>query len=322
MRSASSPLAAAFAVASPAATLRAPLAAAPGCWSSSQVLGARVAAERTRRPRRRASFVAAAPAPTFYASVEDQASAAAGEEEEGGVVNKLFSVFFGKPQAAPSGLKRFDRDRFPEQFPATLDEFAVPVDGDNEQVALFRPLLARTQLEKRRLRCAYDANVDGWSYEEFHRNCNHLGAGVVLARTKGGAVCGGYNPKGWVGYGESRGSIAAFLFTWPDGDTSKPAIKLRKVGGASMATHDLSDSGPRFGAGDGFVVPLKGGGGRERVARSKLGPFYEVRPDGKKTLFADEEGKEATLEELRVFVGVYAEGEFIPFDDALPLALE
>ena len=40
----------------------------------------------------------------------------------------------------------------------------------------------------------------------------------------------GYNPKGWVGLGEYRGSLAAFLYTWPDGDTRQRAIKLRKVG--------------------------------------------------------------------------------------------
>ena len=50
-----------------------------------------------------------------------------------------------------------------------------------------------------------------------------------------GAVFGGYNPKCFVGYGESRGSKATFLFTWPDGDTCKPAVKLRKVGGATLA---------------------------------------------------------------------------------------
>ena len=31
------------------------------------------------------------------------------------------------------------------------------------------------------------------------------------------------------GLGEDRDSLAAFLFTWPDGDTSKPAIKLPKA---------------------------------------------------------------------------------------------
>ncbi len=32
-----------------------------------------------------------------------------------------------------------------------------------------------------------------------------------------------------VGLGEDRNSLAAFLFTWPDGNTSKPAIKLPKA---------------------------------------------------------------------------------------------
>jgi hypothetical protein len=32
-----------------------------------------------------------------------------------------------------------------------------------------------------------------------------------------------------IGLGEDRDAIAAFLFTWPDGDTAKPAIKLPKV---------------------------------------------------------------------------------------------
>jgi hypothetical protein len=52
---------------------------------------------------------------------------------------------------------------------------------------------------------------------------------VVLARTEGGAVCGGYNPKGWIGLGEDRDAIAAFLFTWPDGNTSRRPIKLQKA---------------------------------------------------------------------------------------------
>lgn len=38
-----------------------------------------------------------------------------------------------------------------------------------------------------------------------------------------------YNPKGWVGYGEYRPGLSAFLFTWRDGDTSRKAMKLRKV---------------------------------------------------------------------------------------------
>ena len=55
------------------------------------------------------------------------------------------------------------------------------------------------------------------------------GAAVVVAATAGGAVLGGYNPDGWIGLGEDRASNGAFLFTWPSGDTRKPAFKLAKV---------------------------------------------------------------------------------------------
>ena len=39
----------------------------------------------------------------------------------------------------------------------------------------------------------------------------------------------------FAGLGEDRDSLAAFLFTWPDGNTSKPALKLPKV--CSSAQH-------------------------------------------------------------------------------------
>lgn len=170
----------------------------------------------------------------------------------------------------------------------------------------------------------YDADVHGWTADAFHAQVNRKGAAVVVARTKN-AVFGGYNPKGFVGYGESRGSKAAFLFSWPDGDTSKKAMKMRKVGGAALAVVDQPDTGPRFGA-DGLFIPLRPPGGdeqREKLAMSKLGSYYENRPDGVRMLFgAGENGKGEYLEDLKVYVGVYEEGEEIPFNDALPFSLE
>ena len=76
------------------------------------------------------------------------------------------------------------------------------------------------------------------------------GSSFTLARTAGGAVCGGYNPKGWAGYGEYRPGLSAFLYTWPDGqcDESAPMTKLRKVGGAGMAQIDQPENGPSFGS--------------------------------------------------------------------------
>lgn len=258
-------------------------------------------------------------------SDKDEKSTEASSNQD--IIERVYSFFFGAKEKEPFGLKRFDRDRFPELYSATLDEFADPVEGDTEEMALFRPLLARTQLEKRSLQLVFDANRDGWESAAFHSCVDRRGASVVLCRTKE-AVFGGYNPKGFVGYGESRGSRAAFVFSWPDGDTARPAMKMRKVGGTSLAVMDEPDAGPKFGA-DALVIPLRPPRAqwddktRDRMAMSKLGSYYERRPDGANTLFGKgENGKGTPLVDLKVFSGVYEEGEEIPFNDALPFSLE
>lgn len=238
------------------------------------------------------------------------------------IIERIHAFFFGKKQAEPFGLRRFDRNRFPELYPATLDEFADPVEGDTEEIALFRPLLARTQLEKRPLQLMFDADVHGWSAGAFHHCLDRKGASVGIMGTAK-ACFGFYNPKGWVGEAESRGSIAAFLFTWQDGDTSRPPVKLRKVGRAALACLDEPDSGPRMGA-DSLVIPLRSplssrsDAPQDRIAHSKLGSYYEKLPTGnnRSTLFGEgENAKGEMLKFLRIYSGVYEEGEEIPFND-------
>lgn len=153
-------------------------------------------------------------------------------------VDKIFSVFFGKKEAEPMGMKRFGQERFPEQYPAVLDQWADPVASDDQEMALLRPMLKNTNLESRGLKLTYSANRDGWNPVAFHKKVDKLGGGLVVCTTTDGLVCGGYNPKGWVGYGEARGSIAAFLFVFTTGTTNLPT-KLRKVGGPSFAQNDL-----------------------------------------------------------------------------------
>jgi len=208
-------------------------------------------------------------------------------------------------------------ERFPEQYPATVDDFDVkPVPTDNAEMAALRPLLKKTNLESRGLKLTYSANRDGWNAEKFHRKVDKLGGGLVVCTTKDGLICGGYNPKGWVGYGEARGSIAAFLFVYKRGIGQLPT-KLRKVGGPSLAQQDLPEIGPSFGA-DSLVIPFADG--EPRRARSKLGSYYERFPDGTSTLFG-KRGGSVELKDLKVYHGVYAEGEYIPFTDAEPFAL-
>lgn len=124
------------------------------------------------------------------------------------------------------------------------------------------------------------------------------------------------NPKGWVGYGEARGSIAAFLFVYKRGLKELPS-KLRKVGGPSLAQQDLPEIGPSFGA-DSLVIPFERS--NPKIARSKLGSYYERFPDGTNTVFG-ERGGSVELKDLKVYHGVYEEGEYIPFTDAEPFAL-
>ena len=248
-------------------------------------------------------------------SEENEASEGYSDDDP---VEKLFNVFFGKKEENPMGLSRFGAERFPEQYPATKDEWAEPLESDNKEMAILRPFLKNTNLESRALKLTYDANKDGWDAASFHRAVDKKGGAIVLCVTRMGLICGGYNPKGWVGYGEARGSIAAFLYQVGGSyaENGAPGYKLQKVGGPGLAQMDMPETGPSFGA-DSLVIPL--GEDNSRLARSKLGSYYERFPDGTNSLF----GKDANvqLRELKVFHGVYEEGEYIPFTDAEPFAL-
>jgi hypothetical protein len=78
----------------------------------------------------------------------------------------------------PMGMKRMRAEEFPEVYPATTTEFAEAVEGDEEEVALFRPLLARTQLEEKELMLCFSAEECGWDADAFHRCVDSMGAAV------------------------------------------------------------------------------------------------------------------------------------------------
>ncbi|GIL66755.1 hypothetical protein Vafri_20255 [Volvox africanus] len=224
--------------------------------------------------------------------------------QEMDMVERMVSFFFPKALSdpAPMGLKRINFNELPDQY-CEMDERAPPVPGDEQDplVVAVRPLLARTQLQGRSLKCVYDADVDGWSPAAFHSKVDGRGAAVVVAATTGGAVLGGYNPEGWIGLGEDRASNGAFLFSWPTGQLGGPGFKLAKVGGPNLAVIDNPASGPQFGP-DGLTIPLKPRG-QERLAKSKLGTYYSRLPDGGRSLFGREDDpKRAELALLKVYV--------------------
>lgn len=135
-------------------------------------------------------------------STEACKTRASSGEEQPDLVERLFGRIFGKQaldERSPGGMKRMSDSALLEQYPATLTEFAAPVNSDDETMAIFRPLLAQTRLQKLPLRLAYSAETHGWSSSAFHEQVNTFGATVILAQTAGGALCGGYNPRGWIG---------------------------------------------------------------------------------------------------------------------------
>ena len=61
-----------------------------------------------------------------------------------------------------------------------------------------------------------------------------------------------------------------------------------------------------------LVIPLRGSGDEQRRARSRLGAYYARRPDGGRTLFAQDETRGALLVDLKVGPaqhGCYAGGQ-------------
>lgn len=211
---------------------------------------------------------------------------------------------FFEPPSSSSSSRQVD---FPEQYPATykVNESIVKEDSTSSEAQLVRQLLKNTQLESRPLKLVYNAQRQGWNPAAFHDSVDGCGAAVVLTKTTNGVVCGGYNPKGWSSFGGARPSVAAFLFyRLPGSDAFQ---KLRKAGGGGLAcARDDPDYGISFGP-DGLVIELQSG--RERVARSKLGPYFERGPENLPSLF----GGAAELVELKVLVGVYSPCEDIPY---------
>eukprot|EP00957_Ditylum_brightwellii_P159197 12116584-Ditylum_brightwellii.AAC.1 len=144
------------------------------------------------------------------------------------------------------------------------------------------------------------------------------GRAVTLCESCMDIICGGYNPKGWVGYGEACGSIADFLFV-VGGRFAKDGVlgtKLQKVGGPGLAQMDMPEVGLSFGA-DSLVILLAED--NPKLARSKLGSYFEQFDNGTNLLF----GKDAAVQfkSFQVYHGVYEEGEYTPFTDVEPFAL-
>ena len=231
------------------------------------------------------------------------------EENDGGdfitnLVVKLFPGALDDPE--PAGLKRMTKEEWPDQWPANCEEFLEPIEDidDTRELRLVRRVLKQTQMETKKLGIAYDANTHGWSGSSFHTQLDGQGCGLLIAETTDGVVFGGYNPKGWLGYGEWVDAISAFLFVYARGKKKNPT-KCAKIGGSGMAIIDEAGKSPQWGP-DGLKIQLE-----SKMATSRLGTYYgnDSDPNVSTSLFGAIGGgrgssKNTTvrLKSLRVYV--------------------
>lgn len=173
-------------------------------------------------------------------------------------------------------------------------------------------LVSKTFLKGRELKCCYKATIDGFSATSFHNCCDFKGPCVIIGYTNKSFKFGAFNPEGYRSTDDYYDTFDPFLFYWEEDNENKEPIILPKVGGSGAALFDYARGGPQFGA-DGLLIgpplaPVMGGFagpdtnsgiGDLRQAKSRLGLSYAKRPDGKESLFGDE--NRATLEEVQVF---------------------
>ena len=264
-------------------------------------------------PRRRSTTrVTAARRPRSHVRVN---AGEGGDDQELDFVTRMVLNVFGKDaldDPEPMGLKRMTKEEWPDQWPALTDGTVaetLPTD-DTPELKMVRAVCNQTQLEFQPLGLAYDADTHGWRASSFHTQLDGQGAAILVATTMDGTVFGGYNPKGWLGYGEWLDAISAFLYVYQKGpigglgggNGGRP-VKLAKCGGSGMAIIDEDNKGPKWGP-DGLNIDLE-----NRTARSRLGTYYDKMPGGGKTLFGGVGaltggGGAAQLKTLRVYVAL------------------
>ena len=285
--------------------------------SSSRVGGGTVASTFTAKRRatikmkkKRAPNLVLARSFFFNNNNEDKENKKKREEQEDSgdfitnLVGKLFPGALDDPE--PAGLKRMTKEEWPDQWPANCEEFLEPIGGvdDTRELRLVRRVLKQTQMETKKLGIAYDAETHGWNGSSFHTQLDGQGCGLLIAETTDGVVFGGYNPKGWVGYGEWADAISAFLFVYARG-TKKNPTKCAKIGGSGMAIIDEAGKSPQWGP-DGLKIQLE-----SKMATSRLGTYYgnDSDPDVSTSLFGtvgsgkgSSKSTTVRLKSLRVYV--------------------
>ncbi|KAL7532306.1 hypothetical protein ACHAWF_004080 [Thalassiosira exigua] len=196
-----------------------------------------------------------------------------------------------------------------------LDKWADPVEVGDAEMAALRLLLKNTDLETRNIRMTFDANRDRWDPTIFHRRWTSKAEGSRSAPRGVGSSAGDTIPRD--GWGTAR---------WYPGHEFLTLLRShRHIDRAFILFSQLSVANSARYVGPARVrtilQPGRVGdtGGAEQSTRRAIDDWYERFPDCTISLF--EKDASIQLKELKVYHGVYAEGEYIPFTDAELFAL-
>ncbi|CAG8661165.1 7462_t:CDS:2, partial [Racocetra fulgida] len=108
---------------------------------------------------------------------------------------------------------------------------------------------------KYHLNLIFKSSVDGLSSQNFHRNCDHKGATIVVAKIKNtNLLIGGYNPLDWSGADEWKQTTDSFLFVLDCKDIKGGVVSRVNNNHSCYAIYCDSDCGPSFGEGPDFHI--------------------------------------------------------------------
>jgi len=125
---------------------------------------------------------------------------------------------------------------FPFAFPADSVLLTVPFYG-MIQAWLGNP---------RQWVLRYRGSRNGFAASQFHSLCNNVGPTVMIVRSSGGYLFGGYNPTSWTSRQNYAPGGGSFIFTLSNPHGSPPTAFHFKSG---SGPYDYTAYGPTWGGG-------------------------------------------------------------------------
>ncbi len=97
----------------------------------------------------------------------------------------------------------------------------------------------------------YRASRDGWYADDFHLKCDGKGPTVVIAKSVGGHIFGGYEEKSWDSSNTWKECRQSFLFALsnPDGAEASQHLIFQNFASGILCDH-TEGLGPCFGGRD------------------------------------------------------------------------